>query len=123
MNTFRSPLIQRTCSPWLRNRANSQPSVPLAVSAQNANNNGHKQSATIDSQESAADDQLGTPQAVDFDSLLARVENDTNLAEELVELYLDSSRRVFRKLKAALSSRTPLPCVQRPTRSKAHCKT
>ena len=75
----------------------SQPSVPRAVSAQNANNNGHKQSATIDSQETAADDQLETPQAVDFETLL-----DTNLAEELVELYLDSSPRLLAEIESGV---------------------
>jgi CheY-like chemotaxis protein/HPt (histidine-containing phosphotransfer) domain-containing protein len=80
----------------------SQPSVPGAVSAQNASNNGHKQSATIDSQETAADDQLETPQAVDFETLLARVENDTNLAEELVELYLDSSPRLLAEIESGV---------------------
>jgi two-component system, sensor histidine kinase and response regulator len=79
----------------------SQPSVPHAVSAQNASNNGHKP-ATIDSQEIAADDQLETPQAVDFETLLARVENDTNLAEELVELYLDSSPRLLAEIESGV---------------------
>ncbi len=97
--------------------------MTFAVSAQNANSNGHKQSATIDSQETVADDQLETPQAVDFEALLARVENDTSLAEELVELYLDSSPRLLAEIESGFKQQNAASVPQRHTRSKAHCKT
>ena len=64
-----------------------------------------RKSRAIDSQETVADDQLETPQAVDFEALLARVENDTSLAEELVELYLDSSPRLLAEIESGVKQR------------------
>ena len=42
------------------------------------------------------------PKIIDFAALLARVENDMTLLEEMVELYLDSSPRLVTEIESGL---------------------
>jgi signal transduction histidine kinase/CheY-like chemotaxis protein/HPt (histidine-containing phosphotransfer) domain-containing protein len=45
--------------------------------------------------------------AIDFDSLLERVENDTALLEEMIDLFLDSSPRLLSEIEAGLEELNP----------------
>ncbi len=62
------------------------------------------------------------PAAIDFAELLARVEDDSSLLEELIELYRESSPRLLSELEAGVEGATRSWFSVRPTRLKAPCK-
>jgi two-component system, sensor histidine kinase and response regulator len=54
-----------------------------------------------------SDNEPQTLAAVDFADLLARVEDDSTLAEEMIELYLDSSPRLLAEIESGIKQQNP----------------
>jgi two-component system, sensor histidine kinase and response regulator len=76
----------------------------------------NKQPAPIESAADSAVQSIEAPSnhgaPVDFDALRARVENDTTLLEEMVELYLESSPRLLTEIEMGVQARNAV-VVQR----------